>query len=366
MNRLVIVGNGFDLAHGMKTGYNDFLIWYIINSYELAYNNSDGIYEDGALKIVADKRRKVKIINHHGIPAFVNYFYQKGELGRMMTLTTFEDGKYMWDQNPFTTTIKSEFIVQLISKCSISNWVDIENEYYQSLKESDKLESYSDVAVSMLNQSLAQIVFQLQSYLSSLPTAAFDARYTQILSSNINSRDIIGLNPNYEFQAEHTMILNFNYTATVEQYITDSQTEINYIHGKLNEDDNPLVFGFGDELDEEYFKFENTNTKGVFEHIKSFWYFRTRNYHNLIRFIRAQEYQVVILGHSCGLSDRTMLNMIFEDRNCHSIKIYHHEYSNTNNYTNLTYEIARHFRNKREMREKIVPFDKSSYMPQII
>jgi hypothetical protein len=29
MNRLVLVGNGFDLAHNLKTGYNDFLKWYL-------------------------------------------------------------------------------------------------------------------------------------------------------------------------------------------------------------------------------------------------------------------------------------------------------------------------------------------------
>lgn len=28
MNRLVIIGNGFDLAHGLKTGYKDFIDWY--------------------------------------------------------------------------------------------------------------------------------------------------------------------------------------------------------------------------------------------------------------------------------------------------------------------------------------------------
>jgi len=28
MNRLVIVGNGFDLAHGLPTGYCDFIDWY--------------------------------------------------------------------------------------------------------------------------------------------------------------------------------------------------------------------------------------------------------------------------------------------------------------------------------------------------
>lgn len=29
INRLIIIGNGFDLAHGMKTGYKDFVTWYV-------------------------------------------------------------------------------------------------------------------------------------------------------------------------------------------------------------------------------------------------------------------------------------------------------------------------------------------------
>ena len=28
MNRLVLIGNGFDLAHGLKTSYADFIDWY--------------------------------------------------------------------------------------------------------------------------------------------------------------------------------------------------------------------------------------------------------------------------------------------------------------------------------------------------
>lgn len=28
MNRLVLIGNGFDLAHGLKTRYEDFFYWY--------------------------------------------------------------------------------------------------------------------------------------------------------------------------------------------------------------------------------------------------------------------------------------------------------------------------------------------------
>lgn len=28
MNRIVLIGNGFDLAHGLKTSYKDFIEWY--------------------------------------------------------------------------------------------------------------------------------------------------------------------------------------------------------------------------------------------------------------------------------------------------------------------------------------------------
>ena len=28
MNRIILIGNGFDLAHGLKTSYADFIDWY--------------------------------------------------------------------------------------------------------------------------------------------------------------------------------------------------------------------------------------------------------------------------------------------------------------------------------------------------
>lgn len=31
MNRLVLIGNGFDLAHGLKTSYADFINWYKVH-----------------------------------------------------------------------------------------------------------------------------------------------------------------------------------------------------------------------------------------------------------------------------------------------------------------------------------------------
>ena len=28
MNKIVLIGNGFDLAHSLKTSYEDFIYWY--------------------------------------------------------------------------------------------------------------------------------------------------------------------------------------------------------------------------------------------------------------------------------------------------------------------------------------------------
>ena len=28
MNRIILIGNGFDLAHGLPTRYEDFINWY--------------------------------------------------------------------------------------------------------------------------------------------------------------------------------------------------------------------------------------------------------------------------------------------------------------------------------------------------
>jgi len=78
---------------------------------------------------------------------------------------------------------------------------------------------------------------------------------------------------------------------------------------------------------------------------------------------KADKFQVYIMGHSCGLSDRTMLNTIFENPNCLSIKIFYH--NGIEGYTNTAQEISRHFKDKKSMREKIVPFPYCIPMPEV-
>jgi hypothetical protein len=69
------------------------------------------------------------------------------------------------------------------------------------------------------------------------------------------------------------------------------------------------------------------------------------------------------MGHSCGLSDRTLLNRIVEHDNCTKIKIFYHAKSDSeNDYIEKTQELSRHFssKSKHDMRIKIKSFPESS------
>ncbi|WP_298715269.1 AbiH family protein [uncultured Chitinophaga sp.] len=275
-------------------------------------------------------------------------------------------------ENNLDVVVHSKFFKILLEKCHIQNWVEIENEFYKELKRLLEAGKSIDISndLNELNISMQSIIEAMQLYLSELKCLNEDQRFAEIFMLPISFDEIPEINQMKYVLPKETLILNFNYTNTVNRYLKELvkipglSFKVNNIHGELGNYENPIVFGFGDELDEDYKLMEKSSTKGFFKYIKSFWYFKTENYHNLIRFIQSDDFQVIILGHSCGLSDRTMLNMIFEHDNCKSIKIYYHQYSNNDNYTDLTEEISRHFSNKTAMRAKLIPKPLCSRMPQ--
>ncbi len=375
MNRLVLIGNGFDLAHGLKTRYNDFIVWYMTRCFEIA--DRDGEHKDVLVEIKRHRNIQVQIGAIKNIDDYVQHFYRKGFVDIGSDRVGFGDALNITYSNPFQVKIASGFFKILLTKCTTTNWVEIENEYYIFLKkilDSEK-EEYRIKTLEKLHVIFPFIIERLMEYLASLPAANVIKGYEDLFNSHILEKDVV--NPKNVIGnrlPDETLILNFNYTPTTDIYFKKSGTKFisphnrkttNFIHGEINNPNNPVIFGFGDELDKAYEKMELQTNREFFSFIKSFWYFKTSNYHNLIRFIDSAEYQVIVLGHSCGLSDRTMLNMIFEHENCISIKIYYHGSTTVNNYTEVTQDISRHFRNKQQLRRKIVPFDKSEPMPQI-
>lgn len=161
------------------------------------------------------------------------------------------------------------------------------------------------------------------------------------------------------------MFLNFNYTNTISYYnlnrigYIDNGININSkiinIHGELNSNQNKIIFGYGDELDDSYHLIEKSTNQEYLEYIKSVRYLDTPNYRNFLEFIESDLYQVYILGHSCGLSDRTLLNTLFEHDNCVSIKPFYYKDDNgKDNYRDLVKNITRNFNNKKKLRDRVV------------
>lgn len=105
----------------------------------------------------------------------------------------------------------------------------------------------------------------------------------------------------------------------------------------------------------DYKKIVDLNNNAYLENIKSIRYLETDNYRRLLGFIDSAPYQIYIMGHSCGNSDRTLLNTLFEHKNCLSIKPYYHRKEDgTDNYIDIVQNISRDFKDMTLMRDRVV------------
>ena len=168
-------------------------------------------------------------------------------------------------------------------------------------------------------------------------------------------------------EPENILFLNFNYTNSHRPYVDHQMTD-NFgdhsspatssisIHGSIyDQENNPIIFGFGDELDEEYKDIENLNDNRYLENIKSINYLESGSYKSLLQYIESGYYEIFIFGHSCGISDRTLLNTMFEHDNCASIKVFYHEREDGgDNYSDIVRNISRNFNDKVKMRDRVV------------
>ena len=151
------------------------------------------------------------------------------------------------------------------------------------------------------------------------------------------------------------MALNFNYTKLASNYIEEDGEcfKINNIHGELDKPDS-VIFGYGDDLDENYKKISNLNDNRYLANFKSIKYLESDNYRKALQFMDAAPYQVFIMGHSCGNSDRTLLNKLFEHKNCVSVKPYFYQKTGSDNYLDIVQNISRNFTDMNLMRDRVV------------
>jgi hypothetical protein len=345
--RFVLIGNGFDLAHGLKTSYRDFIDWYMCSCFKEFVNN--GVYNDCLLDIT--------LLNPGTSTIFPTEPQTIQEVLDLINSTNTQKIKF-----------NSHYFKRLVESFKNGNWIDIERNYFNTLttffKQAPINSSQHIVNVKLLNTHFDFLISRLTQYLDlinhQIPQCKkiFEDTRTNIYKALQLKED------------SPVTFVNFNYTDMLQGLNYAYENEIIHIHGQVsNKDRNPIIFGYGDETAPEYQQIEDSGENAYLEHIKSFAYFKTNNYNKLIAGLDNEPYVVSVVGHSCGLSDRVLLNEIFEHKNCLEIDIFFHKRADgSDNYKEITQEISRHFKphNKWMFRRKILPYNEENYIPQNI
>lgn len=139
MNRIILVGNGFDKAHGMATGYRDFIDNYwnkvavqifskykevILEEYNLLVRLET--YEDTFIKAHTSPSEQTNGEIEPGCRGEDSYSVLRGLIVQYNRRNMYGD--------TFRLTFKNKFFKHISEQCSLANWVDVENEYYGQLK----------------------------------------------------------------------------------------------------------------------------------------------------------------------------------------------------------------------------------------
>lgn len=420
MNRVILVGNGFDLAHNLPTSYDNFLDWYW-EMRGISMMSSDNNVDDDSLSSFRLKSEAHTWFTYN----CCHFLGQSGISGKGFI----EHLK----ENPYACTITySPLAKAIMNSVRMRGWVDIENEYYKLLVAIHNSGTLDVVRAGEINSQLECIRAKLAVYLLAVQN---DSRYScvrnesirDIMLQAINPRDVsvssqcllnkfiesrveyndsqwhdllsrykdfnlhdrlneaksvagrirsqmIAKVPSYGFRKfdidefllpDKILLLNFNYTSIADTYLPKAQIfKINHIHGTLA-DKNSIIFGYGDELDKNYHALKETNENEYLKNMKSVRYLESENYRKLLEFIDSDSFQIYIMGHSCGNSDRTLLNTLFEHDNCVSIKPFYYQIDEkSDNYLDIVQNISRNFTDMRKMRDRVVNKTYCEPLPQ--
>lgn len=402
MNRLVLIGNGFDLAHGLKTSYADFIHWYKCYWVKRLYKIHNNIAQDPLCTVVMAQREAWSTY----ISNFIR-FNPEYSLEDIFEYITNDVDDFDITLTPFYNRIR----VSIEKK----GWVDIEKEYYELLKQyaldSVMKEEGKILSMKSLNKQLDYLKELLIQYLTEITEQ--DPKVIKSIKHEIYApfeKEDMSVHANYHIFKEepwewedrqdrgdelmailekygygvkecmdrveawiedkhgstkypsafllpkNIMLLNFNYTHTAQIYRnTDDSFEEVHIHGDIK-DKASVIFGYGDEMHSDFEKLKEREDGECLQNVKSIRYLEASNYKKVLRFIESAPFQVVIMGHSCGRSDRTLLHTIFEHDNCASIKLcYYRKEDGSDDYLEKIQNISRNFISMEAMRDVVVP-----------
>lgn len=349
-NKILIIGNGFDLYHGLPTGYRDFLFfaknWMSFKEEYVKQDKSGGAQEGDVIKVRLGERNELRK------ESLLDFASNAG-------LYSEEHIKYL-DEH-----LQDNAWLIYFGKISIPgrNWIDFEAEIERALNQVELFYSnllpsiHNDVPMKHMPDLMRTVIYSFSD------KAEKSGNGYQNLAKGIlrpNDADPEKLNPNKALLLESMKteldalnkclcyyllefvsaidigvyseqikelgdiyLLNFNYTYTYAAvYGKRALLQHHPIHGEAKEEN--LVLGipdesFSDTLDYVYFqKYFQRIQKKTGNFYKE-W--PVRSEHSTLEDMPAQ---VFIMGHSLSKVDRGVLKDFFYEQNVEQIKIFYH------------------------------------------
>lgn len=322
---ILLIGNGFDLAHGLPTSYGDFLdyIEEKISNYNLPRYRDElknNLWIDGFL------RRRINL--------GYNWIDLESEISLVVQCL---DDLYSRDYEITCPVVSKSLLPEYkILYKEVMNQVN-ENKLYSK---NNKLEwrSKSDI-IEVLYKDLNKFIGYLEIYLQKIIE-----EIPMWLSPDINLLKI-------------NRVLSFNYTSTFSTlYDNDNLCEYDYIHGKISESTNNMVLGIDEYLSDseknirldfvrfkKYFQRIQKKTGCTYklwiEDVESLWCKENKEpvYEGgkLLGYDCPKGVNLYIFGHSLDVTDKDILKELILQKGVTTTIFYHDEDSYAEKITNL-------------------------------
>jgi len=352
---LLIIGNGFDLAHGLPTRYADFLKYRrdydetnpVSSSSELNEEFitiiRDNVWIDYFLKSTKDldnprtwidfEKEIAEIIQN------IDLEYIKEELDTELT-HKFTPNSYSNKANIFSLTF-CEFVKKLEVSHSLIDLIFHQLRYFTRAFEIYCQKINETLTESIITSERKELIDKAKDKADSYNTklrkpTSYSYRTSDVGRDEQLRKDasaelsylLSGIKPiDYLSMSKFDCVLSFNYTNTYERLYGNDKTKYCYIHGKAQNDKNKtnMIFGIDDDLPqgEESNNFKWVRFKKYYQRI----IYRTGSEYkdwlsSLINQSSNQNY-VHIIGHSLDRTDYDVLYEIFSNQSFKIIVYYY-------------------------------------------
>ncbi|KXI45180.1 hypothetical protein ACS95_00385 [Bacillus cereus] len=209
VKKLFVIGNGFDISHGLKTTYDDFRK-YLISDHEIEMDSL----------VIPES-------------------------------TQMPDGEIKYNELEILSML---FFLISEAESNTEKWSNVEASL-ANLNFDEAFDCYSEVLDKDGDLDLWKTSYNNEDIASNLVIPSLTIQ--QLFSNWINTIDIISVKTKVDFLKlieEEDLFLTFNYTDTLEGVYHVSNERICYIHGKQNEE---IYFGHGNNEDKTDYYMKN-------------------------------------------------------------------------------------------------------------